>query len=92
MDRKKQFVAGNWKMNGSLAENRELLNELMELVKDADAEVVVFPPAIYIQQVASITEGSNIKVGVQTVSAEAKGAFTGEISGKKSLQTFWDHN
>lgn len=80
MDRKKQFVAGNWKMNGSLAENRELLNELMELVKDTDAEVVVFPPAIYIQQVASITEGSNIKVGVQNVSAEAKGAFTGEIS------------
>lgn len=80
MNLKKRFVAGNWKMNGSLAKNRELLNALIDAVKDADSDIVVFPPAIYVQQVASIVEGSNIKVGVQNVSAEPKGAFTGEIS------------
>lgn len=80
MNLKKRFVAGNWKMNGSLAKNRELLNALIDTVKDADSDIVVFPPAIYVQQVASIVEGSNIKVGVQNVSAEPKGAFTGEIS------------
>ncbi len=80
MSLKKRFVAGNWKMNGSLAKNRELLNALIEMVKDADSDIVVFPPAIYVQQVASIVEGTNIKVGIQNVSAEPKGAFTGEIS------------
>lgn len=80
MKQKKRFVAGNWKMNGSLSQNRELLNELLKTVKDAQSDVVIFPPAIYIQQVATIVEGSNIKVGVQNVSSEVKGAFTGEIS------------
>lgn len=80
MEHRKRFVAGNWKMNGSLEQNRHLLNALLETVKDSAAEIVVFPPAIYIQQVASIVNGSNIKVGVQNVSPEAKGAFTGEIS------------
>lgn len=80
MKQKKRFVAGNWKMNGSLAQNRDLLNALIETVKNAESDVVVFPPAIYIQQVATIVEGTNIKVGVQNISPEAKGAFTGEIS------------
>ncbi len=80
MKQKKRFVAGNWKMNGSLAQNRDLLNALIETVKNAESDVVVFPPAIYIQQVATMVEGTNIKVGVQNISAEAKGAFTGEIS------------
>ncbi len=80
MKQKKRFVAGNWKMNGSLAQNRDLLNALIETVKNAESDVVVFPPAIYIQQVATMVEGTNIKVGVQNISPEAKGAFTGEIS------------
>lgn len=80
MKQKKRFVAGNWKMNGSLAQNRDLLNALIETVKNAESDVVVFPPAIYIQQVATIVEGTNIKVGMQNISPEAKGAFTGEIS------------
>lgn len=80
MEQKKRFVAGNWKMNGSLAQNRELLTALIEMVKDAPSDIVVFPPAIYISQVADLVKGSNIKVGLQNVSPEAKGAFTGEIS------------
>lgn len=80
MKQKKRFVAANWKMNGSLSQNSELLEALIKTVKDAKSDVVVFPPAIYIQQVASIVEGTNIKVGIQNISPEAKGAFTGEIS------------
>src|SRR5699024_3518088 len=80
MKQKKRFVAGNWKMNGSLAQNRDLLNALIETVKNAESDVVVFPPAIYIQQVATMVEGTNVKVGVQNISPEAKKAFTGEIS------------
>ncbi len=80
MSQKRRFVAGNWKMNGSLATNRALLNALSDSLKDATSEVVVFPPSIYLQQVSTILEESNIKVGVQNISPEPKGAFTGEIS------------
>lgn len=80
MGHKKRFVAGNWKMNGSLEQNQFLLSALLEMVKGSDAEIVVFPPTIYIPQVASIVKGSNIKVGIQNVSSEVKGAFTGETS------------
>ncbi|WP_026878281.1 triose-phosphate isomerase [Ignatzschineria larvae DSM 13226] len=80
MSQKRRFVAGNWKMNGSLATNRALLNDLSDSLKDATADVVVFPPSIYLQQVSTILEDSNIKVGVQNISPEPKGAFTGEIS------------
>ena len=80
MGHKKRFVAGNWKMNGSLEQNQFLLSALLEMVKGSDAEIVVFPPTIYIPQVVSIVKGSNIKVGIQNVSSEVKGAFTGETS------------
>ncbi len=80
MTKRRRFVAGNWKMNGSLDANRALLNALVDSVKEAESEVVVFPPALYVQQVSGIVDGSNIAVGVQNISAEKSGAFTGEIS------------
>lgn len=80
MTKRRRFVAGNWKMNGSLESNRALLNTLVESVKSAESEVVVFPPAIYVQQVSAIIEESNIEVGLQNMSPEKSGAFTGEVS------------
>ncbi len=80
MSQKRRFVAGNWKMNGDLTANRTLLNQLSDSLKDAPSEIVVFPPSIYLQQVSTILENSNIAVGVQNIYPEPKGAYTGEIS------------
>ncbi|MCF6339109.1 MAG: triose-phosphate isomerase [Gammaproteobacteria bacterium] len=75
------LVAGNWKMNGSLDANRQLLNGIKAGVAEGvSAKVVVCPPAIYIPQAASLLNGSDVSWGGQNLSPEKSGAFTGEIS------------
>ncbi len=75
------LVAGNWKMNGSLEANQQLLNGIKAGVAEGvSAKVVVCPPAIYISQAASLLNGSHVSWGGQNLSQEKPGAFTGEIS------------
>jgi len=75
------LVAGNWKMNGSLEANQQLLNGIKAGVAEGvSAKVVVCPPAIYIPQAASSLSGSDVSWGGQNLSQEKSGAFTGEIS------------
>lgn len=76
------LVAGNWKMNGSLAQNAALIQELKSgLENTAGAEVVICPPYVYLQQMIQAVQGSFIKLGAQNLSTEEKGAYTGEVSG-----------
>lgn len=77
---RKPIIAGNWKMNKTLDEALELVQELKELVKDAECEVVVCPTFISLVQVIDALKGTNIKVGAQNMYFEEKGAYTGEIS------------
>jgi len=75
------FIAGNWKMNGSRASIRELLDGLKAGIGKVDkAQVAVCAPYIYLPEVAEQLEGTSIAWGAQNVSTEAKGAFTGEIA------------
>ncbi len=75
------LVAGNWKMNGSLEANQQLLAGIKAGVAEGvNSKVVVCPPAIYIPQAAGLLEGSDISWGGQNLSQEKSGAFTGEIS------------
>jgi triosephosphate isomerase len=75
------LVAGNWKMNLSLREARELAATLKAEVGDEDRlDVAVCPPFVYMEQVAQTLRGSRIRLGAQDVYLEQKGAFTGEIS------------
>ena len=46
MKMRKPIIAGNWKMNKTPAETRELINELKPLVQDAEVDVVVCPPFV----------------------------------------------
>lgn len=74
------IIAGNWKMNNTIAAAEKLITELKPLVADAKAEVVICVPYTAIQKAAELTKGSNIKVGAENVAWADKGAFTGEIS------------
>jgi len=75
------MVAGNWKMNGSMGSIDTLMSGIKAGLADTgDTAVVVCPPTIYIQTVKSLAEGTKIEVGAQNLSAEAPGAFTGEMS------------
>ncbi len=75
------IIAGNWKMNNTPAEAEMLVTELIPLVADASAEVVVCPTFVCLETVAKLIKGTNIKLGAQNIHYEKKGAFTGEISG-----------
>ncbi len=77
---RKPIIAGNWKMNKTPEEAKQLVTELIPLVKDAACDVVVCTPAVCFAAVAPVIEGTNIKLGAQNVHFEAKGAFTGELS------------
>ncbi len=75
-----KLIAGNWKMNGSLAANQALLAALAQGlgVKPA-CDVAVCVPAPYLAQVQSLKVAA-VDLGSQDVSAQASGAYTGEVS------------
>ncbi len=75
-----KLVAGNWKMNGSLAANKALIEEIKAGLAGHTIDVAVCVPAPYLAQVASLVAGSAIKVGAQDVSAHLSGAYTGEVA------------
>lgn len=76
-----KFVVGNWKMNGSKADNTALLGALKSLnADDTSATVVVCPSYVYLGQASELLEGHMIQFGAQDVSLQAKGAYTSEIS------------
>jgi len=73
------LVGGNWKCNGSKALVSELVKGLNEGKLLGNAEVVVCPPAVYLDPVRAALR-PEFHVGAQNVWSEGKGAFTGEIS------------
>ena len=77
---RKPIIAGNWKMNMTPSQAKELVTDLIPLVKDAACDVVVCPPYVDIALVAELLKGTNIQVGAQNIHWAEKGAFTGEIS------------
>lgn len=78
---RRPFIAGNWKMHGSLAANATLLAALQAGLTDNDAaEVAVFAPYPYLDQVARLAAGSRLAWGAQDVSSHDIGAYTGEVA------------
>ena len=78
---RKRLVAGNWKMNGSRAANKALLEAVTAGVAGIPGvECAVCVPFPYLSDVAEQLRGSPIPWGAQNVSEHAKGAFTGEVS------------
>ena len=77
---RKPLIAGNWKMNKTPEEAKELVTALVPLVKDAKCDVVICPPFVDLCAVKPIIAGTNIHLGVQNIHWAEKGAFTGEIS------------
>lgn len=79
---RKTIIAGNWKMNGSHAENSVLMSGIISGLGNTHAEVIVCPPSVYVNEVATLANGKGIRVGAQNLNLNQKGAFTGEISGE----------
>lgn len=78
---RRKLIAGNWKMNGSLAANEALLAEIQSQLGEASAcDVAVCVPAPYLAQCQAALAGGVVALGAQDVSEHEAGAFTGEVS------------
>lgn len=78
---RRPFIAGNWKMHGSRAENAELIEALLlDLPAQTPLDIAVCPPFPYLWETGRALKSSNVALGAQSVCAEAQGAFTGEVS------------
>lgn len=78
---RRTIIAGNWKMHGTRSSVQELLQVLTnELPETSVAEMIIFPPFVFLEQAQRLLEDSVIKWGAQNVATEQSGAFTGEIS------------
>lgn len=83
---RKPLVVGNWKMNKTLHECVELLDELIPMVSEVDrTDIVVCVPFVDLCTAVGKTRGTNIRVGAQNVHSAPKGSFTGEISAEMLL-------
>ena len=76
---RRKFVAGNWKMNGSHPANAELLAGILA-ARPFGCDVAVCVPFPYLSETAVALSGRDLKWGAQDCSAQASGAYTGEVS------------
>ena len=78
--KRKAIIAGNWKMNKTPNEAKELLTAIIPAVKDADCEVISCVPYVDLSVALEVTKGTNVKIGAENCHWAESGAFTGEIS------------
>ena len=85
---RQKLVVGNWKMQGSRASAQALVEGIKRgISKVKTTQVAVCPPAILLDEVATLLKGSPIAWGGQNLCSEPAGAYTGELSGEM-LQEF----
>lgn len=78
---RRKFVAGNWKMNTTLEEGKELLESLMNADLTTEAEIVVCPPFTHLATLGKMIENEGfIFIGAQNCAKFEQGAYTGEVS------------
>ena len=72
------IIAGNWKMNKTVAESIALAKEIVAKAKGiSKTEVVIAPTYLAAAKVADIIKGSNVKLAVQDIHWKDQGAYTG---------------
>jgi triosephosphate isomerase len=84
--KRRPIIAGNWKMNKTSTEARDLASKIMLLVTGVqDRDIVLAPPFTVLQTVGEAIRGTNVALAAQNLFWEDRGAFTGEISAEMLL-------
>ena len=86
---RRPIVAGNWKMHGSRALLDAFAEQPLSGAFDAGAEILVFPPAVYLAEAVARLRG--VGVGIQDVHREAAGAYTGEVAAEMAAELGASH-
>ena len=81
----RKLIVGNWKMNGSLAMNAELLEGIKAGLARVDCDLAICAPFPYLAQCQQALEGTGVALGAEDVSAHAVGAYTGQVSTRMLL-------
>ena len=79
---RRRFVAANWKMNGSRARNRQLLDALKPPLRSLGGrvDIVVCPSHLHLGETVAALAGSPVRPGAQDLFGLEDGAMTGEVS------------
>ncbi|HEY4543256.1 MAG TPA: triose-phosphate isomerase [Tissierellaceae bacterium] len=77
---RKPIIAGNWKMNKTIKESLDMIEELKSYDLDKNVEKVLCVPFLSLKDMKKACEGTDIKIGAQNMHWEESGAFTGEVS------------
>ncbi|XJZ26879.1 triose-phosphate isomerase [Bacillota bacterium Lsc_1132] len=78
---RKPIIAGNWKMNKTLAEAKSFAEEVKNSVPSkTKVESVICAPALFLPSLVEAVKGTDVEIGAQNMHFEESGAFTGEIS------------
>ena len=90
---RKNIVAGNWKMNTTLPEGIALAKGVKASLegKTPKCDVILGVPFTHLASVAEAVKGTDIKVSAENCAAEAKGAYTGEVSAAMVKSTGASH-
>lgn len=89
---RRKIIAGNWKMNGTIAETKKLIADLLtSLSENLKCEVVICPPFSAMQTAAGMIADSSLLLGAQEMSQHKKGAYTGDISAEMLLEIGASH-
>ena len=87
---RKAIIAGNWKMNKTIKEGLEFIEEVKGQT-EGDVEVLVCAPFTLLKDLKLATKGTNIKVGAQNMHYENSGAFTGEVAPANLVEIGMDY-
>lgn len=79
---RKKIVAGNWKMNTTIPEGKELIDGILSRKSEipSDVQLIIAPPFTHLATAAEKIAGSPIALSAQNCADQAKGAYTGEVS------------
>ena len=79
---RRKIVAGNWKMNTTVAEGVQLAKDLISGLGDipSDVNLIIAPPFTHLASVADVIADSRIALSAQNCADEPNGAYTGEVS------------
>ncbi len=87
---RKPIIAGNWKMNKTIKEGLEFIEEVKGQT-EGDVEVLVCAPFTLLKDLKLATKGTNIKIGAENMHYENSGAFTGEVAPANLVEIGMDY-
>lgn len=80
MTDRRPLVVANWKMHGSRQMVAELVAGVVSGIAKLSIDVVICPPAVFLEQAKQCAASSSLMIGAQNVNAHEPGAYTGEIA------------